>query len=30
LRFPRIKGLRRDKTIADIDTLQEARKLAGV
>jgi DNA ligase-1 len=30
LRFPRIKGLRRDKTIADIDTLQAARKLAGV
>lgn len=30
LRFPRIKNLRRDKTIADIDTLQVARKLAGV
>lgn len=28
LRFPRIKGLRRDKTVAEIDTLQTARKLA--
>jgi DNA ligase-1 len=30
LRFPRIKGLRRDKTVGEIDTLQGARKLAGV
>jgi DNA ligase-1 len=30
LRFPRIKTLRRDKTVAEIDTLQSARKLAGV
>jgi DNA ligase 1 len=30
LRFPRIKALRRDKTVAEIDTLQGARKLAGV
>jgi len=30
LRFPRIKNLRRDKTVAAIDTLQSARKLAGV
>ncbi len=29
LRFPRIKALRRDKTVAEIDTLQTARKLAG-
>ena len=28
LRFPRIKTLRRDKSIADIDTLKSARKLA--
>jgi DNA ligase-1 len=28
LRFPRIKGLRRDKTAGEIDTLQGARKLA--
>ena len=27
LRFPRIKNLRRDKTLAEIDTLQSARKL---
>ncbi len=27
LRFPRIKAIRRDKTLADIDTLQAARKL---
>ncbi len=27
LRFPRIKAIRRDKTLADIDTLQSARKL---
>jgi DNA ligase-1 len=27
LRFPRIKTLRRDKTVAEIDTLQSARKL---
>jgi DNA ligase 1 len=27
LRFPRIKGLRRDKTVAEIDTLQAARRL---
>ncbi|MES2441113.1 MAG: ATP-dependent DNA ligase [Verrucomicrobiota bacterium] len=27
LRFPRIKAIRRDKTIADIDTLQSARAL---
>jgi DNA ligase-1 len=30
LRFPRIKALRRDKTVAEIDTLRAARKLAGV
>lgn len=29
LRFPRIKAIRRDKTVADIDTLQFARRLAG-
>lgn len=29
LRFPRIKGLRRDKKPADIDALESARKLAG-
>lgn len=29
LRFPRIKRLRRDKTVADIDTLAAARRLAG-
>ena len=27
LRFPRIKAIRRDKTLAEIDTLQSARKL---
>jgi DNA ligase 1 len=27
LRFPRIKAIRRDKTIADIDTLESARAL---
>jgi DNA ligase-1 len=27
LRFPRIKAIRRDKTVADIDTLQAARAL---
>lgn len=30
LRFPRIKALRKDKTRAEIDSLQAARKLAGV
>jgi DNA ligase-1 len=30
LRFPRIKALRRDKTVDDIDTLATAWKLAGV
>ena len=30
LRFPRIKAIRRDKGVADIDTLEFARKLAGV
>lgn len=30
LRFPRIKAIRRDKTIEDIDTLAYARRLAGV
>jgi len=30
LRFPRIKGIRRDKTVAEIDTLGAARRLAGV
>jgi DNA ligase 1 len=30
LRFPRIKAIRRDKTVADIDTLSYARKLAGI
>jgi DNA ligase-1 len=28
MRFPRIKGIRRDKTLAEIDTLSTARKLA--
>jgi DNA ligase-1 len=27
LRFPRIKAIRRDKTVADIDTLENARRL---
>ncbi|HEY1081642.1 MAG TPA: ATP-dependent DNA ligase [Prosthecobacter sp.] len=30
MRFPRIKGIRQDKTVAEIDTLDYARKLAGV
>ncbi len=30
LRFPRIRAVRRDKTVGDIDTLQTARKLAGL
>jgi DNA ligase-1 len=30
LRFPRIKAIRRDKGVAEIDTLKYARKLAGV
>jgi len=30
LRFPRIKGLRPDKTVQDIDTLAAARRLAGL
>jgi DNA ligase-1 len=30
LRFPRIKGLRRDKLVGEIDTVQGARRLAGV
>jgi len=30
LRFPRIKNLRRDKSVAEIDTLATARKLAGI
>ncbi|MEM9016435.1 MAG: ATP-dependent DNA ligase [Verrucomicrobiota bacterium] len=30
LRFPRIKAIRRDKTLDEIDTLAYARKLAGV
>lgn len=30
MRFPRIKQIRRDKTLADIDTLASARKLAKV
>jgi DNA ligase 1 len=30
LRFPRIKAIRRDKTVTDIDTLGYARKLAGI
>jgi len=30
LRFPRIKAIRRDKTVEDIDTLASARHLAGV
>jgi DNA ligase-1 len=30
LRFPRIKAIRRDKSLADIDTLATARHLAGV
>ena len=28
LRFPRIKNLRRDKTVAEIDTLQSSLRLA--
>jgi len=30
LRFPRIKRLRPDKTLSDIDTLAVARQLAGL
>ena len=30
MRFPRIVAIRRDKTAADIDTLQQAQRLAGV
>ena len=30
MRFPRIKAIRRDKTAAEIDTLEHARRLAGV
>ncbi len=30
MRFPRIKAIRRDKTVAEIDTLAYARKLAGL
>ena len=30
LRFPRIKAIRRDKTIEDIDDLSYARQLAGL
>ncbi|MDA0293866.1 MAG: ATP-dependent DNA ligase [Verrucomicrobia bacterium] len=30
LRFPRIKALRKDKRLAEIDSLQAARKLAGI
>ncbi len=30
MRFPRIKAIRRDKTTAEIDTLERARRLAGV
>lgn len=30
LRFPRIKAIRRDKTVAEIDTLAYAQRLAGV
>ena len=30
MRFPRIKAIRRDKTIDDIDTLEYAQKLAGI
>ncbi|HEY0793867.1 MAG TPA: ATP-dependent DNA ligase [Chthoniobacterales bacterium] len=30
LRFPRIKTIRRDKTVQDIDTLTQARRLAGL
>ena len=30
MRFPRIKAIRHDKTVEDIDTLQFARKLAGI
>jgi DNA ligase-1 len=29
LRFPRIKAIRRDKTVADIDTVEDARGLVG-
>ncbi|MBV9488696.1 MAG: ATP-dependent DNA ligase [Verrucomicrobia bacterium] len=29
LRFPRIKSIRRDKTVADVDTVRYARQLAG-
>jgi DNA ligase-1 len=30
LRFPRIKRVRRDKTVREIDTLQHARSIAGI
>ena len=30
LRFPRIKAIRRDKSVAEIDTLAEAKRLAGL
>jgi hypothetical protein len=30
LRFPRIKSIRRDKTVAEIDTIQHARSIAGL
>ena len=30
LRFPRIKALRKDKTLTEIDSLKAARKLAGI
>ena len=30
LRFPRIKAIRRDKMVGEIDTLAHARRLAGV
>jgi DNA ligase 1 len=30
LRFPRIKSIRRDKTVGEIDTLQHARSIAGL
>jgi DNA ligase-1 len=30
LRFPRIKAIRRDKGVEEIDTLEHARRLAGV
>ncbi|MBV9672512.1 MAG: DNA ligase, partial [Verrucomicrobia bacterium] len=30
LRFPRIKAIRRDKQVSEIDTVQHAKELAGI